>query len=77
MKVNGQVKAKTRIFIDPEDFKDLKSLKEDRPYLSLENIELIGISDTSFNITYNGPPPATTCAVFGVDNHVFCDYLRA
>ena len=67
-------KGEDTYFHRPDDFKDLESLKNDRPYLSLENVELVGISDTSINITYNGVPSAAIRSVFGVDNHVFCDY---
>lgn len=63
-------------FHRPENFSDLETLKTNRPYLSLTNIELVGISDDSINITYNGVPSDTICTIFGVDigSHTFCDY---
>ena len=62
-------------FYRQEDADDLKYLKAAHPWLSTENIELIGVSNRSINITYDCKPDDHTLAIFGVtQKHVYCDY---
>ena len=62
-------------FFRQEEAEGLEYLKSAHPWLSTENIELIGVSTRSINITYNSKPDPKTLALFGViDDHVYCDY---
>lgn len=62
-------------FFRPNEAKELYKLKESRPWLSLENIELVGISEKSINVTYDGKPTDQILAIFGIiETHVYCDY---
>lgn len=62
-------------FYRQEDADDLEYLKAAHPWLSTENVELIGVSNRSINITYSCEPDHRILAVFGVtQKHVYCDY---
>lgn len=44
------------------------------PWITDEGIELIGVSDTSINITYDQHPDEDIRNRFNVQPHAFCDY---
>jgi hypothetical protein len=63
------------VFYRLDETDGLEYLKAAHPWLTTENIELIGVSDKSINITYDARPDDKILALFGVtQNHVYCDY---
>lgn len=62
-------------FFRQEEADGLEYLKQAHPWIQTENIELIGVSDKSINVTYDTSPPDRILSIFGVtQKHVYCDY---